>query len=73
MVDARLPDGSPVNVIIPPLSLIGPCISIRKFGKKALTVPELIRGGAMTGDDRVFTSLCAWGAEYCGFGRYFDG
>ena len=36
MVDARLPDGSRVNVIIPPLSLVGPCISIRKFARAAL-------------------------------------
>ena len=36
MVDARLPDGSRVNVIIPPLSLIGPVVTIRKFGKSRL-------------------------------------
>lgn len=48
MVDARLPDGSRVNVIIPPLSLIGPTISIRKFPKHALTPDELIKKGAMT-------------------------
>ena len=35
MVDARLPDGSRVNVIIPPLSLVGPCLSIRKFAVAA--------------------------------------
>ncbi len=39
MVDARLPDGSRVNIIIPPLSLVGPCLSIRKFAKAAFT-PE---------------------------------
>ena len=43
MVDARLPDGSRVNVIIPPLSLVGPCISIRKFSRAAYSVDDLIR------------------------------
>lgn len=58
MVDARLPDGSRVNVIIPPLSLIGPCISIRKFSKKALTPPDLIRAGAMTQEMTEFLRMC---------------
>ena len=43
MVDARLADGSRVNVVIPPLSLDGPCITIRKFSKTPLTVEDLIR------------------------------
>ena len=43
MVDARLPDGSRVNAIIPPLALDGPCLSIRRFGHKPLTVEELLR------------------------------
>ncbi len=43
MVDARLPDGSRVNAIIPPLSLRGPAISIRRFGNKARTLEDLIR------------------------------
>lgn len=43
MVDARLPDGSRVNAIIPPLALDGPCVSIRKFRQDALTAEELIR------------------------------
>ncbi|HDG97783.1 MAG TPA: CpaF family protein, partial [Desulfobacterales bacterium] len=42
MVDARLEDGSRVNVIIPPLALDGPILSIRKFGQKALTIDDLI-------------------------------
>src|SRR5438105_12029407 len=45
MVDARLPDGSRVNAIIPPLSLSGPLVTIRKFGKKRLDLNELIRLG----------------------------
>ncbi len=50
MVDARLPDGSRVNAIIPPLSLTGPTITIRKFAKVPLTVEDLIRFG--TFDER---------------------
>lgn len=58
MVDARLPDGSRVNVIIPPLSLTGPCISIRKFPKHALTPDELIKKGAMTPGIADFLRAC---------------
>ena len=47
MVDARLPDGSRVNAIIPPLALDGPILSIRRFGAD-LTVEQLIANGAMT-------------------------
>lgn len=46
--DARLKDGSRVNVIIPPLALNGPTITIRKFAKKPLQVEDLIRYGSMT-------------------------
>lgn len=48
MVDARLPDGSRVNAIIPPLSLVGPCVTIRKFRKDPLRVDDLIRYGSIT-------------------------
>lgn len=48
MVDARLPDGSRVNAIIPPLALDGPSISIRKFNRHHLTAEELIRSGSMS-------------------------
>jgi len=48
MVDARLPDGSRVNAIIAPLALDGPCISIRKFSREALTAADLIRHGSVT-------------------------
>jgi len=47
MVDARLPDGSRVNAIIPPLALRGPCITIRKFAKSKLTDKELIGFGSI--------------------------
>ena len=46
MVDARLADGSRVNVIIPPLSLTGPCVTIRKFSKDVLTVDKMIEFGS---------------------------
>lgn len=48
MVDARLPDGSRVNAIIPPLALGGPTITIRKFKKDSLKVDDLIQFGSMT-------------------------
>lgn len=48
MVDARLPDGSRVNAIIPPLALDGPALSIRKFAKDPIKVNDLIRFGAIT-------------------------
>jgi pilus assembly protein CpaF len=48
MVDARLPDGSRVNAIIPPLALDGPLLSIRRFGRTPLTVDDLIRLGSFT-------------------------
>jgi len=48
MVDARLPDGSRVNAIIPPLALKGPCITIRKFSKDPLQIDDLVRFGTLT-------------------------
>ncbi|MGH8456454.1 MAG: CpaF family protein, partial [Stenotrophobium sp.] len=48
MVDARLPDGSRVNAIIPPIALDGPCLSIRKFRKKALSADDLLRSGTVS-------------------------
>jgi len=47
MVDARLPDGSRVNVIIPPLSLEGPVVSIRRFGHDPLTAPDLLANSTL--------------------------
>ena len=54
MVDARLPDGSRVNAVIPPLALDGPSLTIRKFAKKKLTVDDLIRFGSMTKEIALF-------------------
>ena len=48
LVDARLKDGSRVNAIIPPLAIRGPCITIRKFAKSALTIDDLVGFGSMT-------------------------
>jgi len=48
MVDARLPDGSRVNAIIPPLALDGPSLSIRRFSEIPLGMPDLIKFGALT-------------------------
>lgn len=48
MVDARLPDGSRVNAIIPPIALDGPCVSIRKFRANPLSDRELVRYGSVT-------------------------
>jgi pilus assembly protein CpaF len=48
MVDARLPDGSRVNAIIPPLAIDGPCLSIRRFGRDPLTARNLIENKTLT-------------------------
>jgi pilus assembly protein CpaF len=47
LVDARLPNGSRVNAIIPPLAIKGPCITIRKFSPQPLTIDDLIEKGAL--------------------------
>ncbi len=57
-VDARLPDGSRVNAIIPPLSLIGPVLTIRKFSKTPLTVDDLIEFGTITPEAIEFLKAC---------------
>ncbi|HUV94855.1 MAG TPA: CpaF family protein [Anaerolineae bacterium] len=58
MVDARLPDGSRVNIIIPPLALDGPCISIRKFAKAAYTGEDMIRLGTLSQELVDFLRAC---------------
>ena len=50
MVDARLPDGSRVNAIIPPLALDGPILSIRRFGRNPLTIDDLLSFGSVTSE-----------------------
>ena len=54
MVDARLPDGSRVNAIIPPLALQGASVTIRKFSEKKLTTDDLIKFGSMTPEMALF-------------------
>ncbi len=57
-VDARLADGSRVNAIIPPLSLIGPCITIRKFAKRILTAEDFIQYGTWSAAIANFLRVC---------------
>lgn len=58
MVDARLPDGSRVNAIIPPCAIDGPSITIRKFAKKKLQVEDLVRFGSLTNEMAEFLRAC---------------
>ncbi|RKO66184.1 CpaF family protein [Desulfofundulus salinus] len=58
MVDARLPDGSRVNAIIPPLALNGPTITIRKFFQDPLTVENLLSLGTLTEEMALFLEAC---------------
>ncbi|OQA92284.1 MAG: putative conjugal transfer protein [Elusimicrobia bacterium ADurb.Bin231] len=58
LVDARLLDGSRVNIIIPPLSLIGPTITIRKFIKKKLQTGDLVGFGSMKPEMSEFLRMC---------------
>ena len=60
-VDARLPDGSRVNVIIPPLALIGPTITIRKFKKVPFTIDEAVKNGTFSGEFVQFIKACVEG------------
>ncbi|MFQ6015724.1 MAG: CpaF family protein [Anaerolineae bacterium] len=57
-VDARLPDGSRVNVIIPPLAIKGPTVTIRKFFKNPLTIENLINFGSITPEAVEFLRAC---------------
>src|SRR4051794_39047958 len=59
MVDARLPDGSRVNAIIPPLSLNGPAMTIRKFARRRLEMSDLVGLGTISGEMGEFRGLCA--------------
>jgi pilus assembly protein CpaF len=58
MVDARLPDGSRVNAVIPPLSLRGPTVTIRKFSKVPYTGEDIVRFGTITQDMLTFLECC---------------
>ncbi|WP_156509863.1 CpaF family protein [Rossellomorea aquimaris] len=58
MVDARLPDGSRVNAIIPPLALNGPTITIRKFSKDPFTIENLVEFGTLSHEMAIFIEAC---------------
>ena len=58
MVDARLPDGSRVNAIIPPVAIDGPSITIRKFLKEKLSIQQLIDAGSLTKNMAEFLRAC---------------
>jgi pilus assembly protein CpaF len=58
LVDARLPDGSRVNAVIPPLSLSGPIVTIRKFSKKRLTMDDMIKLGTLSTETVEFLQRC---------------
>lgn len=57
-VDARLPDGSRVNAVIPPISLVGPTITIRKFAKNPITVEQLIQYETISQEAIQFLKIC---------------
>lgn len=57
-VDARLPDGSRVNAVIPPISLVGPVLTIRKFSKNPITVEQLITYGSLSAEGVQFLKAC---------------
>ncbi|HIE25517.1 MAG TPA: CpaF family protein, partial [Anaerolineales bacterium] len=57
-VDARLPDGSRVNAVVPPISLVGPTLTIRKFSKNPITVEQLIQFGSVTPEALQFLKAC---------------
>lgn len=61
MVDARLADGSRVNAVIPPLSLVGPVITIRKFSKKPMTAQDILKFGSASSKMLSFLEACVKG------------
>jgi pilus assembly protein CpaF len=57
-VDARLQDGSRVNAVIPPISLVGPVLTIRKFAKNPITVDQLVQFGSISAEALQFLKAC---------------
>ena len=57
-VDARLPDGSRVNAVVPPISLVGPTLTIRKFSKNPITMEQLVQFGSITKEGLQFLKAC---------------
>ena len=58
LCDARLGDGSRVNVVIPPLSLSGPCLTVRRFRREGFSLRELVEGGTLPGQLAELLALC---------------
>jgi pilus assembly protein CpaF len=58
LCDARLPDGSRVNVVIPPLSLSGPCLTVRRFRREGFSLRDLVARGTLAGDVAELLALC---------------
>ena len=58
MVDARLPDGSRVNAVIPPVAIKGPCLTIRKFPQQGLRIDDLVANSSLTTPARSFLQAC---------------
>src|SRR5712691_2808362 len=65
LCDARLPDGSRVNIVIPPVSLVGPTITIRKFSKTPLAIDDLIRFGSLSPETAEFLRACVLSRLNC--------
>jgi pilus assembly protein CpaF len=57
-VDARLPDGSRVNAVIPPISLVGPVLTIRKFARNPITLEQLVQFGSVSPEALQFLKAC---------------
>ena len=58
MVDARLPDGSRVNAVLPPVALDGPILTIRRFGETRLSLPQMAESGTLTEEAAQFLDAC---------------
>src|SRR5438874_1655717 len=58
MCDARLPDGSRVNVVVPPLSVDGPCLTIRRFRPHGFSLDDLVANGTLPADLASFLAVC---------------
>jgi pilus assembly protein CpaF len=58
LCDARLPDGSRVNVVIPPLSLSGPCLTIRRFRREGFSLRDLVTGGTLPAEVAELLAVC---------------
>ena len=57
MVDARLPDGSRINVVVPPLAIRGPAVTVRKFARRRIGIAELVRAGSLSPAMAEFLSM----------------